>query len=46
MGRRFDDSNKKKKVDSTLNEIKVLKTENEKVKNENKYLSNAAHRNR
>lgn len=37
MGKQFDVFNKK--VDSMLSEIKVLKIENEKIANENKYLS-------
>lgn len=37
MGKQFDVFNKK--VDSMLSEIKILKIENEKISNENKYLS-------
>jgi len=37
MGKQFDVFNKK--VDSMLSEIKALKIENEKISNENKYLS-------
>lgn len=37
MGKQFDVFNKK--VDSILSEIKALKIENEKISNENKYLS-------